>query len=154
MTRIATTLCLLVLVSGCRKASEPDTTHDEYGCRYPERYFSEDPTPADPDEVRAYRACSSYGWFRQECVQHGHQMVGPACRRIRNGKVEYSGPSHYFEQYSYDEDGHWDDCKPKILLPMEPGDPLECYGLEPDADPATAPWQCVIRPPAWCPTAP
>ena len=26
MTRIATTLCLLVLVSGCRKASEPDTT--------------------------------------------------------------------------------------------------------------------------------
>lgn len=155
MTRIAVTLCLLTLASAaCRKAHEADPSRDEYGCRYPERYFSEDPWPADPDEVHEYRSCSDFGRFRQECASRGYEMVGSACRRVRNGKAEYTGRSPYLGLYDLNDEGAWDDCKPKVLRPVEPGDPLECYGLEPDIDPASAPWSCVVEPPAWCPSAP
>lgn len=153
MKRFVLSVGLLSLTFACRRAPEPDGAYDAYGCRYPERYGSYDPLGPDPDALREYEACSKFGRFREGCVEIGAMMVGSACQRVRDGKVEYTGPSPLLGDYGFSENW-WIDCKPHAVPYVEPGDPIACLTVEAEDDPAKLPWDCVSQPPEWCPPAP
>lgn len=153
MMRIILSVCILMSIA-CRREDRPDRgRYDEYGCEAPDRYLAQDEPYPDPDAVRDYENCRKFNAFLAECKERGYAPVGNACRRVRDGKKEYTGRTEFLGDYGFSENW-WSDCKPHAVPATDPGDDPRCFGVEAGDDPAKTPWPCVAQPPEWCPPNP